>query len=138
MTIDISFIKKGNRSDLIRLYREAGWWDDKWNKDTSFLDGIVARSALFAAAYDDNAMIGMGRALSDGVSDAYIQDVTVLGAYRGKGIGSRIIRALITRLKETGVNWIGLISEPGTDSFYTRLGFEKMKNHTPYKLTNQF
>ncbi len=79
-------------------------------------------------------MIGMGRALSDLSSDAYIQDVVVLRDYRGRGIGRQIIRTLITCLKEHGVDWIGLIGEPGTHRFYESLGFGPMTGHTPYRL----
>jgi len=57
-------------------------------------------------------MIGMGRSLSDLTSDAYIQDVVVLQAYRGRGIGKKIIEKLITGLKDHGVDWIGLIGDP--------------------------
>jgi aralkylamine N-acetyltransferase len=40
----------------------------------------------------EKKMIGMGRALSDLTSDAYIQDVTVLKAFRGKGIGKKLFK----------------------------------------------
>jgi spermidine synthase len=79
-------------------------------------------------------MIGMGRALSDLSSDAYIQDVVVLRDYRGQGIGRQIIRTLITGLRAHGVDWIGLIGEPGTHRFYESLGFWPMSGHTPYRL----
>ncbi|HSL60885.1 MAG TPA: GNAT family N-acetyltransferase, partial [Desulfotignum sp.] len=78
--------------------------------------------------------IGMGRALSDLVSDAYIQDVTVLRAFRGKGIGTKIIRLLIAGLKDHRVDWIGLIGEPNTRVFYENLGFREMPGHVPYRL----
>ena len=56
----------------------------------------------------------MGRAISDLVSDAYIQDVTVLKEYRGKGIGKIIIQTLVEELKTKGVEWIGLVAATGT------------------------
>ena len=37
-------------------------------------------------------------------------------------------------LKERGVDWIGLVGEPGTESFYRNLGFEEQKNFTLWKL----
>ncbi|THB76541.1 MAG: N-acetyltransferase [Desulfobacteraceae bacterium] len=136
MDIEIQIIKEVRKKEMIRLYRDAGWWQADWEQDTSFLEGIVKNSALFAAAFHDGAMVGMGRALSDRVSDAYIQDVAVLKGYRNQGIGKRIIQALVSNLKKSGVDWIGLISEPGTQDFYTRLGFEELKGHVAYKLTN--
>jgi spermidine synthase len=77
-------------------------------------------------------MIGMGRVLSDGISDAYIQDVTVLPGYRGRGIGGRIIAHLLQKLQAERIEWIGLIGEPGTRDFYENLGFKKMEGFEPF------
>ena len=75
----------------------------------------------------------MGRALSDLASDAYIQDVTIIKEFRGKGIGRKIIKKLIEKLKENNVDWIGLVAQPGTSSFYEKLGFEVLKDHVSLK-----
>ena len=69
--------------------------------------------------------IGMGRAISDGVSDGWIQDVAVLEDWRGKGIGREIVKALLDNCLEKGLGWIGLVAEPGTREFYTPLGFRE-------------
>ena len=65
----------------------------------------------------------MGRAISDGVSDAYIQDMVVLPEYRGRGIGGAILRRILELCREHGIRWIALIAEGGTGDFYRRLGF---------------
>lgn len=116
------------------LYKDAGWWKSAYGEAPEFLNGIMEGSALFAGAFLNKKMIGMGRALSDLASDAYIQDVAVLKEFQGKGIGGKIIQTLIAGLKERGVDWIGLIAEPGTTDFYERLGFLPLKGHVPLKL----
>ena len=131
--ITIRIIKEASREDLICLYKDAGWWKSSYDMSPEFLDDIVKDSAVFVGAFLGKKLIGMGRALSDLVSDAYIQDVAVLKAYRGRGIGKKIIEALIEILKEAGVDWIGLIAEPGTTSFYAELGFGPLKDHVPLK-----
>jgi GNAT superfamily N-acetyltransferase len=73
----------------------------------------------------------MGRSISDGVSDAYIQDVTVLPEFRGKGIGRRIILYILDCLRERRIEWIGLIAEPGHGQFYRELGFTALEGFTP-------
>jgi len=52
----------------------------------------------------------MGRAISDGISDAYIQDVTVLSEFRGQGIGTGIVQEILKQLRDDGLQWIGLIA----------------------------
>jgi len=132
--IQIRFIRTAPLDVLVFLYKEAGWWKDSYGDAPEFLHNIVMDSALFAGAFLDGKMVGMGRALSDLVSDAYIQDVVVMKEYQGRGIGKKIIQTLITGLKERGVDWIGLIAEPGTTDFYENLGFQQLKDHVPLKL----
>jgi spermidine synthase len=135
MNFNIELVKEVDFSEFIALYKDAGWWCDEYASDTSFIPKIVTGSHLFAAAFDEEgAMIGMGRVLSDGCSDAYIQDVVVLREFHGNGVGSEIIKRLVNELKRQGVDWIGLIGEPGTKKFYNRLGFREMENHVPMKL----
>lgn len=130
----IQLIKTVNKDDIIQLYKDAGWWEDGYEKDISFISKIVSDSFLFAGAFDDtDRMIGMGRVLSDGCSDAYIQDVTVLKSYRKQGIGGKIIKFLVIELQKSDIDWIGLVGEPGTKSFYEKLGFRELKNHVPMK-----
>ena len=125
-----------DENTFIKLYKDAGWWKDSYNNNISFIDKIVKNSFLFVAAFDNNnQIVGIGRALSDGCSDAYIQDVVILKSSRGQGIGKAIIKFLIKELKSHNIDWIGLIGEPNTETFYEQLGFKSLKNHTPMTLS---
>jgi len=134
--IEIKVITAADRAAVKKLYLDAGWWgknDEKADGD-SWLDALVKQSFCFAGAFFKGELIGMGRALSDGVSDAYIQDVVVLKKFRRAGIGNKIIEKLIEFLQSRRIGWIGLIAEPGTQPFYQRLGFEPMAGYTPMLL----
>ncbi|MCB5271358.1 MAG: GNAT family N-acetyltransferase [Candidatus Cloacimonetes bacterium] len=131
-------VKNADSSRILHLYRAAGWWQQEdLPGDLKTVDAIIANSFCFVIAIYDGEIIGMGRAISDGVSDAYIQDVTVLEQYRGQGYGKGIVRRLVQELLEQKLQWIGLISEPGYESFYTALGFGVMKNYTPFLFSNE-
>ncbi|WDP93111.1 MAG: GNAT family N-acetyltransferase [Desulfobacter sp.] len=116
------------------LYKDAGWWEPAFEDDYGFLERLPISSALFAGAFAGNQMVGMGRALSDLCSDAFIQDVVVLKAYRNKGIAREIVLFLAQELKKRGVDWIGLVAEPGTASFYEKMGFSPLEGHIPMRL----
>ena len=118
------------------LYRMAGWWTDQ-DDDPDLVNRIIVGSHCFMIASKGDAIIAMGRAISDKASDAYIQDVMVNNAYQGQGIGSRIIRELIARLHNDGLNWIGLIAERGSHRFYERLGFKIMRDSEPMLLKSE-
>jgi aralkylamine N-acetyltransferase len=134
LPVTVCFLQSAAIDDLTALYKDAGWWDEKCERHPRFVTRVVEKSALFVGAFYEKKMVGMGRALSDLVSDAYIQDVTVLKQYRGRGIGKKMIETLITGLKGHGVDWIGLIGEPYTRRFYENLGFRELTGHIPYRL----
>lgn len=132
--IEVRIVRRVDREQAKRLYTEAGWWEPGDDQDSSWIDRMVEGSFCFAGAFAGDRLVGMGRAVSDGASDAYIQDVTVLPDFRRLGIGRRLITALIGCLKEKKINWIGLIAEPGSQELYERLGFKPLAGHVPMRL----
>jgi len=130
--IEIRPVHHTDREQMVRLYKAAGWWTPENDENPEFVDRIAPGSYCFVGAFRGEHMIGMGRILSDGVSDTYIQDVTVLPDYRRRGIGARIITALVEKLREDRIEWIGLVGEPGTSDFYKQLGFSEMKGSVPF------
>ncbi|HPY59444.1 MAG TPA: GNAT family N-acetyltransferase [Methanospirillum sp.] len=118
--------------DLRALFHAGDWWEGEW--DDSVLCGIVNKSFAFVAAIGpDGRWIGMGRIISDGVSDAYLQDIVVLPEWREKGIGTRIVEKLLSICRDAGIGWIGIIAAPETSYFYRRSGFAKMNGYTPMR-----
>ena len=131
----IRFIDSPVRAEtgrIVSLYRAEGWWypGEDGDKDAARLSAIVSGSHCFAVAEQDNGIVGMGRAISDRFSDAYIQDVAVRRDCRGQGIGTAIVSALVSRLESDGLGWIGLVAERSTEPFYYRLGFAPMPGAT--------
>ena len=117
---------------VYRLYRQAGWLDPDDTPETVAL--LIPGSFCFCGAFTpEGEMIGMMRALSDGVSDAYLLDLVVQEEYRKHGIGRKILSVLTDHLRSLGVSWIVLIGAPGTESFYRKSQFAPMTDHIPYR-----
>lgn len=129
--IDVLLVKIWDTDDIRSLYREAGWWKEEW--DPAHLNLLIAGSLAFAVAVDreTGSAVAMGRAISDGSSDAYIQDLVVKSEYRDSGIGRKILTTLVTYCQAQGIIWIALIAEPGTEQFYVPSGFERMEGSVP-------
>ena len=119
----------GTLNGIITIYRAQGWW--KPADRPALLKKIIRGSHCFAVAELDGRLIGIGRAISDGVSDAYIQDVAVLKSERHWGAGSAIMKTLQARLKRDGIGWLGLIAQDKSEPFYLKLGFKTLKNAAP-------
>lgn len=124
----------GEIKQIMVLYREADWWDERDNENHELIRRIVAGSHCFLTVRDGNEIVGMGRAISDRVNDAYIQDVIVFSRLRRQGIGTKIVEEILGRLRRDGMQWIGLIAENRTHSFYGKLGFEEMPFSLPMLL----
>lgn len=118
------------------LYRAQGWWQAGDDESPQLIPRLITGSHCFVVALKGEDIVGMGRAISDGVSDAYIQDLTVRSDYRNQGIGRRILQTLLERLHADGLHWIGLIAEPGSCSLYRWAGFQEMTAWVPM-LMNQ-
>ena len=129
----IKFVKNWPDNEILKLYKAGGWWKDHYDK--SGIKYLIKGSFVFAVVVDKKTgkTIGMGRVLSDGISDAYIQDLVILQEYRNKGIGKKLVKKLIDYCKSKNIHWIALISEPNQEEFYKKIGFKEMKKYIPFK-----
>ena len=71
-------------------------------------------------AFDDDKLIGFGRAISDGVYQAAIYDVAVLPEYQGKKIGATIIDSILKHIPTCNAI---LYASPGKETFYEKQNF---------------
>ena len=74
--------------------------------------------------YHAGRLIGFGRAISDGAYQAAIYDCAVLPEFQSKGIGTTIMKNIMSRISHCNVI---LYAAPGKEGFYQRHGFRKMK-----------
>lgn len=129
--IRISCVRSWDAGEIVALYRAGGWWKDEY--DPAEIPGLIRGSFAFAVAVDEKCgrAVGMGRAISDGVSDAYIQDLVMLPAYQKRGLGKALLSLLLRQCRDAGITWIALVAEPGSEPFYQSLGFTRMEGHVP-------
>ena len=132
-TYEVKLVKNWDEKKIVDLYKSAGWWKERYNPKA--INNMIKGSFAFAVAIEtkSNKTIAMGRTISDGISDAYFQDLIILPEYRGKGYGKHLVEFLINHCVSNGIHWIGLIAEPGQDGFYSKMNFYEMKDHVPMK-----
>lgn len=83
-----------------------------------------AKSYSVVFVFDNEVLIGFGRAISDGEYQSAIYDVAVLPGYQGKGIGRMIVQNLV---KQTPDCTFILYASPGKEKFYEKENFRRMK-----------
>jgi ribosomal protein S18 acetylase RimI-like enzyme len=84
-------------------------------------DRLIEHADRVVGLYDGAEQIGFCRAFTDGVSIAYLADVYVLEAYRGRGLGETLVRAMIDESGFGDVKW--LLHTTNMHALYRKLGF---------------
>lgn len=118
------------KKQILSIYHTQKWWPESVN-DPERISRIIAGSHCYVVAMQGKDVAGFGRALSDRTGDAYIHDVNVREDFRNHGLGSRIVRMLIERLKQDGITWVGLIAEANSHTFYEKEAFARMDKAIP-------
>lgn len=107
--------------DLSDLRESVGW-----NRMEDEYSNPLMISFYHIAVYEDDKMVGYIDSVSNGVTDAYIQDLMVHPDYQGKGLGTELMNQMITYLKEKRIYIISVVFEESLKPFYDRFGFSSM------------
>ena len=97
-----------------------------WNRMEDEYNNPLMTSYYHIAVYEDDKMVGYIDSVSNGVTDAYIQDLMVHPDYQGKGLGTELMNQMITYLKEKRIYIISVVFEESLKPFYDRFGFSSM------------
>lgn len=104
-------------AQLAALFAAVGF---QRSDDPDHLRAMVAGARWVVSAWDGPLLVGFARAISDGVSNAYVSTVAVLPSHQRQGVG----RAMMTRLlaDKPTVKWVVHTSDAG-EALYRELGF---------------
>jgi hypothetical protein len=136
--IEVNIVSFGDQQqDILAIRHRVFSVEQQVDPDIDFdgLDGL----AIQVLASSEGIAVGTGRMLADG----HIGRIAVLKEYRGKGIGSDIIQALVKQAREAGMTKVFLGSQVRAVPFYEKLGFsaagenyiEANIPHTPMEMT---
>ena len=89
-------------------------------KDSRYLAGQVSGARWVIHAYDADRLIGFCRAITDGVSNAYISSVMVAPEYRRRGIGRQMLARLMADRDD--IKFV-LHTRKEAAAFYAAVGF---------------
>lgn len=109
-----------NWNQLAAMYQAVPLGD----KSPDTLREVYSNSRYYCFIFDDETLIGAGRALADGRDCSYICDIGILPKYQSQGLGKKIVQYLVEQSKNH--KKIILYANPGKEGFYAKLGFKKM------------
>ena len=98
-----------------------------WNRMQRDLSDPHLRNAFHLCCFDGEHLIGYAAVVSNGVTDAYIQDVMVHPDHQGKSIGTQLMERVLARLKTDGMYMVSVIyGDEALRPFYEKFGFNTM------------
>ena len=110
--------------EAVPLYAAAGWTD--MVQDEKAVERALANSLYTVCVLHNGHVVACARIVGDGGINFYIQDVIVLPALQGCGLGRVVFEACCRYLdKNAPVGaFVGLMAAAGAAGFYERYGFQ--------------
>jgi GNAT superfamily N-acetyltransferase len=105
---------------VIDLYKANGW--SAADKPDELFNGLVNSHSLITA-WDEDKLIGLGNAISDGHLVVYYPHLLVHPDYQGKGIGKKIVDRMLEKYKHFHMQM--LTADGKAIDFYKKVGFVK-------------
>jgi GNAT superfamily N-acetyltransferase len=106
-------------SEVHRFLSEEAYWAIGRPRET--VERLVREASRVVGLYDGDRQIGFCRAFSDGLALAYLADVYVLPAYRGRGLGEELVREMVENGPLAHVKWI--LHTEDMHALYRKFGF---------------
>ena len=119
--MDIKKYENFHLEEIINLYQSVGWTN--YLERTNILEEAYANSLCVLGAYDSDRLVGIIRAVGDGQTIVFVQDIIVLPEYQRKGIGTKLLKAVMDKYHD--VYQIELLTDNTvkTKAFYRSVGF---------------
>ena len=106
---------------LRRLLNKHAFWAR--GRSPRQLRQMLKGSQVIVSLWRGKRMVGFGRASSDGTYRAVLWDVVVAGDLQGRGLGRRVVEALLASPKLRKVERVYLMTT-NSNGFYEQMGFD--------------
>ena len=122
--MEIREYKTYNDPDILRLYASVGW--TAYTDYPDVLRKGFENSMLTLAAYEDDQLLGIIRAVGDGYTVVFVQDILVFPEHQRKGIGTALLKALLDGYSHVRQIELATDNTPKTIAFYKSMGFREL------------
>lgn len=119
--ITIAPLRSYDEGAVLALYAAVGWTN--YTQRPEMLRRAFAGSLCTLCAYDGGRIAGLVRAVGDGASVLYVQDLLVLPEYQRRGLGGRMLRELLARYPDVYQTMLLTDDTPEHAAFYEHAGF---------------
>ena len=131
MQITLSETRDLNIDQVVALYKANAW--SAAEKPQELFNALLHSHTLISA-WDNDKLVGIGNAISDGYLVVYYPHLLVHPDYQGKGIGHQIVAKM--QEKYAGFHMQMLTADGKAIDFYKKNGFERAGQTEPMWMYN--
>lgn len=116
----ITIKERAYNEEVLEIYKSVGW--TIYASDPEKLRRAFENSLCVLAAYEGDTLVGILRAVGDGETVVFLQDILVRPDKQGQGIGRKLMAEFFR--KYSHVRQVQLLTDdtPATVGFYRAVG----------------
>lgn len=118
-----------SKRELVELYDSVGW--TSYTRDPALLAGAIQASLTVVTARADGELIGLARAVGDGLTIVYLQDILVSPSHHRRGIGRELFERVFAPYGSVRQKVLLTDDEPTQHLFYRAMGFTETWDMSP-------
>ena len=122
MHYEVNTSELPSEEELGHLFSQTTWAASRRPQD---IKKLLETMSIFVTIRENSELVGFGRAISDGIYRALIDDIIVDVAYQKRGLGRVILESLLEQLQD--IQEIFLNTSVDLEQFYNKFGFGKAK-----------
>lgn len=126
----VIIVERPSPSELHDLYQSVGWFAYTRHMD-QLVRGVARSTFVLTARNEQGKLIGLVRALSDGETIVYVQDLLVSPDHQRQGVGRALLLRLLHETK--GIRQTVLITDDTASlrAFYESCGLTEAHDQQP-------
>ena len=126
MSVDICFVERVEKDEILDLYRSMHWSSAE---KPELLIAALNNSHSLVTASIDGRLIGLCNAISDGYLVVYYPHMIVHPDYQRQGIGRKMMELMKGKYGDFHQQMI--VADGGSVEFYKSLGYERAGQTVP-------
>src|SRR5699024_211386 len=116
------------KEQILALYEDVGW--TSYTDETDLLMKAIENSQKVWTLWEGEKLIGLARTIGDGATICYLQDILLLKAYQGRGLGGNLLKEIMKENKKIRQFVLLTDDTEKTKGFHKKLGLSEASDYS--------
>ena len=116
------------KEQILALYEDVGW--TSYTDEPDLLMKAIEYSQKVWTLWEGEKLIGLARTIGDEATICYLQDILVLKAYQGRGLGGYLLKEIMKENEKIRQFVLLTDDTEKTKGFYKKLGLSEASEYS--------